>query len=93
MSRLLASLVLTRAKLLPLLIRIEDKARYFKALQAADDSNVLDLAAFIARMQLQARLFLLAEEGCSSDRSDFNLVADNSGVSSRTLLSNQRPPT
>jgi len=62
MSRLLVSLVLIRAKLLPLLIRVEDKLRYFNALRAADGGDILDLASFIAGMQIQSKLFLLAEK-------------------------------
>jgi Fic family protein len=61
MSRLLVSLVLVKAKLLPLLIRVEDKLRYFNALQLADSGDILDLASFIAGMQIQSKLFLLAE--------------------------------
>jgi Fic family protein len=63
MSRLLVSLVLVKAKLLPLLIRVEDKLRYFNALQLADGGDILDLASFIAGMQIQSKLFLLAESG------------------------------
>ena len=67
MSRLLVSLVLIKAKLLPLLIRVEDKLRYFNALQLADGGDILDLASFIAGMQIQSKLLLLAEN--SSPRS------------------------
>jgi Fic family protein len=63
MSRLLVSLVLIKAKLLPLLIRVEDKLRYFNALRLADGGDILDLASFIAGMQIQSKLFLLAGSG------------------------------
>ena len=62
MSRLLVSLVLVGAKLVLLLVRVEDKLRYFNALRAADGGDVLDLASFIAGMQIQSKLFLLAEK-------------------------------
>jgi Fic family protein len=55
-SRLLASLILSKANLLPLLIRVEDKLCYFNALQVGGD--ILDLASFIAGMQIQSKLLL-----------------------------------
>ena len=71
-ARALATLVFVREGWFPLVVRDRDRARYIKALEAADAGNLADLAGYFAGLQKDAFVsaFGISEDVIESRRVD-----------------------